>query len=203
MGISLSPGSRAEGCPSPSCQLTPLESSVLLAGELGEPLHPDLPRSHSQAVISTANYFPGGLMGEEEPGWCGSPPCGGGWNWFLHTFSLAGRKCCSVATPKAELQSPALHPENWGFSFCTCPQGSFILYSQSLPLQEPLAMRTESHQECWKRPRPALDTQRGSCSRAPTPSVLPNSALPSLELRSLPPGAEEAQPFQMDISVLQ
>ena len=50
---------------------------------------------------------------------------------------------CSVGTPKADLQSPALCPENWGFSFCTCPQVSFILYTQSLPLQEPLAMTSD------------------------------------------------------------
>ena len=58
-----------------------------------------------------------------------------------------------------------------------------------------------------------MGTQQGSLSRVPIPSALPSStlpirlhpgsALPSMELPSLFPGAEELQSFQTDFSVLQ
>ena len=121
VGISLSPGPREEGHPSPSCRPTPLEPSVLLAGEPGEPLHPDLPRSHSWAVIST-DYFPGALIGEEKRGWPGGCTLWGMLELVSPRLCSGHRKWLLSRYPKADLQSPALCPENWGFSFCTCPQ---------------------------------------------------------------------------------
>lgn len=107
--LSFSPGSRAERVPQSSCQLTPLEPSVHSWQESWESLCTlTYLGAISQAVISTANYFPGGLMGRRNLVGAGLHPVGRLETGF-HTFSLAGRKCCSVATPKAELQSPALH----------------------------------------------------------------------------------------------
>lgn len=53
-------------------------------------------------------------------------------------------------------------------------------------------MRTESHQECWSGPD-QLWTLSRQLFQSTHPPSFPNSALPSLELRSLPPGAEEAR----------
>ena len=50
-----------------------------------------------------------------------------------------------------------------------------------------------SRQECWKQPRPALDTQQGSWTRASTRSILPSSALPG--------GASGLSPPQPGVSV--
>lgn len=82
-------------------------------------------------------------MGEEERGWPRVCTLWGMLELVSPRLCSGRRKWLPSRYPKADLQSPALCPENWGFSFCTCPQVSFILYSQSLPLQEPLAMTSD------------------------------------------------------------
>lgn len=60
----------------------------------------------------------------------------GGWNWFTPHL-LSGWPEVLLSSYPGRAAEPALHPESWGFSFCTCPQGSFITCSQSLPLRSP------------------------------------------------------------------
>lgn len=43
-------------------------------------------------------------MGEEERG---SPPCGGGWNWFLQASSLAHRKWLLSRYPEGRPAEPS------------------------------------------------------------------------------------------------
>lgn len=62
-------------------------------------------------------------MGEEERGWLGSPPCGGGWNWFLHTFSLAGRMWLLSSYPEGRPAEPSSVSRELGLLILHLPPG--------------------------------------------------------------------------------